>query len=110
MIAPTFDKDGDPTEETLQAIGDWDYEGEAHRLLLAFVRDAWNQECGKVEVFDPAPTEDDNERWVFVTGGWHANELLADALMGNVMFRASRWYQSTAGGKYEFHIWKKADL
>ena len=106
MTEPEFDKFGYPIEATLQVIRNWDYRGQAHRGLLDFVRGAWNRDYGNIEVFPPYPSLDDNERWVFVTGGWSGNEMLIDALMENMMFYSQRWYQSTRGGRYEFHIWK----
>ena len=96
MREATFDKDGYPTEETLQEIRDWphtDFKG-----LIEFVGEAWRYpEYWRVMDYADLSVEAS-------TGGWSGNESLISALYDNVMFWAMCWMSSKRGGHYVFKI------
>lgn len=67
---PEFDRDGYPTERTLQVVTDWDFEDP--KGLLEFVKDAW--------YWPEYARETRPGLYVFATGGWSGNESLLLAL------------------------------
>ena len=89
---PTFDSDGQPTEETLETIRQWPY---PFTGLLDYVREAWRDDFGRTWV-----DVDEHKKPVLklATGGWSANEDIARALRRNHMFRAALWQSSHRGG------------
>jgi len=99
MNEPTFDKDGGPTEETLEAIKNWptnDPQG-----CLDFLSDCWSTKYGEVEF----PTDPDKPfMWKFTTGGWSDNEALMFALKSNFIIWGKTWERSERGGVYHFKI------
>lgn len=99
MQEPTFDRDGYPTEETLQAITGWDW----HDLpgLMAFIARAWKYPEHAQEV-QPG-------RWVFATMGWSGNESLMGALMRNLFFQfVALNHLSLTGGLWVFALTEPA--
>lgn len=98
MTEPSFDKDGYPTEETLEAIRDWPHKD--YRGLMEFVCKAWHYDepyaklCGRALQLH--------------TGGWSGNESLLEALHGNVMFWRICWMKSERGGHYWFELPEEA--
>lgn len=94
MLEPTFDKDGYPTDETLQAIREWPY-GDMPGLF-EFIRQAWEYE-------DMAWEENDGI-YKISTCGWSGNESLIDALGDNFVAWMQCWYSSTRGGHYVFAL------
>ena len=95
MIAPTFDADGSPTEETLEAIMAWSYPWAG---LIDFVRAAWNHHYGRM-------WEEDGVLKL-ATGGWSANEDVISALKDNLLFWTIRWESSRRGGLFELRMVK----
>lgn len=73
MTEPTFDRDGYPTEETLEAIKQWPWE--ERTAVFPFIASAWH--------WDDWAKETRPGLWVFATGGWSGNESLIDALHDN---------------------------
>lgn len=95
MPEPSFDRDGYPTDQTLQVITEWDY----HDLpgLMAYIAKAWKYPNWAREV-RPG-------RWVFSTGGWSGNEKLMSALRSNEYFSGLAWcHLYVAGGLWIFAI------
>lgn len=93
MTEPTFDADGYPTDETLEAIRTWPYK-DADECLM-FIKAAWNWP-------DMAAIKDGKLQ--LSTGGWSGNEDLIAALMGNRVVWLSRWLSSCRGGHYVFEM------
>lgn len=100
MNEPTFDKDGYPTEETLDAIKQWphtDFDG-----LMSFCEEAW--------VYDDYWTRTFNgQRIEAHTGGWSGNESIINALGENTVFWLMCWPESKRGGHYVFELPKGGD-
>ncbi len=94
MTEPTFDKDGYPTEETLQTIRQWSHKD--YRGLLEFVCKAW---C-----YDDPYVKRYGRRLELHTGGWSGNESLIGALQANTMFWAMCWDKSERGGHFWFEL------
>ena len=108
MAEPTFDDEGYPTDETLDAIRWWPV-GDYTNLML-FCAKAWNpygwfeQREGKFSDQREGATP-----WVCVTGGWSGNESIIAALTANLDFWITCWVCEARGGYYEFHIPKGGD-
>lgn len=106
MTEPTFDADGYPTDDTLEAIEKWSYQDLAG--CLDFCRAAWHWgEDWANENVSPAEREvlmaDEGDRFArFATGGWSGNESIMSALKGNHMIRALAWRFSSRGGLHIF--------
>lgn len=94
MKHPTFDADGYPTEETLQAIRDWKGEG-GFAALFAFIREAW---------YYPDYWTTEGMEHHASTGGWSGNEDLIGALQANCVAWSLCWWSSQRGGRYVFRI------
>lgn len=97
MIEPEFDKDGYPTEATLDAIKNWDYKD--RRGVLEFIAQAWCYQDSAIETRDGL--------FVFATGGWSGNEELIYALRDNRVlwvYLTSMYYIHLTGGFYVFAI------
>jgi len=111
MDYPTFDSDGYPTDETLDAISEWDFND--FPALMEFVEAAWSDYgwfCNHDEIDGPKLVgiqdrdEDDGHWWQCATGGWSGNESLVAALDANTMFAALCWQASIRGGYHEWHV------
>jgi len=106
MAHPTFDHDGDgdPTDETLAAIKEWQPDSSEDGRdpwvgFIQFCREAWTMDYGAVR----EEVGGDGETLLcFVTGGWSANEAVQGAMMGNMMFRVMRWHSSYRGGLVKY--------
>ena len=91
-MSPTFDSDGYPTDETLNAIRAWpenDLNG-----LIDFLRICFE---GYGRVWLPSP-----HHFALATGGWSGNEEIIGALQENHVFWMTYWESSHRGGKYVF--------
>jgi hypothetical protein len=97
MNEPTFDKDGYPTDETLDAIKKWPCDD--FKSLMAFCKTAWRWE----DYFNTVQVENELVCTVH-TGGWSGNESIVIALQDNMMFWALCWQQSKRGGHYIFKV------
>ena len=108
---PTFDRDGYPSDETLDRIERWPVAQQLDgvRKCLDFVVEAWDTRYGSVhrtlidiEQAFLAPTA--NETFIrFATGGWSGNESLIHALQRNWMVHGLTWVMSRRGG---LHIYR----
>ena len=90
---PTFDRDGYPTEETLEVIRKWTHRD--LRGLAEFVCEAW---CY------PDYAKLDGRALELHTGGWSGNESLLGALQEQTIFWAMCWRKSERGGHYWFEL------
>lgn len=70
---PTFDKDGYPSDETLELIKKWPFE--TIKEVIPFIAEAWHYPDMAKEVRPGL--------WTFATGGWSGNECLFDSLTQN---------------------------
>lgn len=109
---PTFDRDGYPTEETLERLATWPLKsGEDFAAALDFLADAWDRHYGSVQhelepalakVVSPHGIFDGHRFLRLATGGWSANESLIGAIGQNLMLWSVTWRLSTAGGLHVF--------
>lgn len=90
---PEFDKDGYPTEATLDAIKQWPYSDFVG--LMGFCGDAWHW---------PDHWEPNGRRIEAHTGGWSGNESIINALGENFIFWTMCWQESKRGGHYVFEL------
>lgn len=110
MLSPTFDGDGYPSDETLDAIRDWPHTD--FPALMEFVAEAWSDYGFFAQhASDDAPLlaligddKDDGCWWTCATGGWSGNESILAALSMNTMFDAMCWAASVRGGYHEYHV------
>jgi len=91
---PTFDADGYPTDETLDAITSWDAAHDS-RGLVEFVAEAWH--WPDYFIIDGFHVEAH-------TGGWSGNESLISALQDNTVFWLFCWSESRRGGHFVFEL------
>ena len=101
---PTFDSDGDPSDETLDAISYW-YEknGWSPKEFLEFCEGAFNKYSGSwqiVENYNNYLLRDKPFTALRIaTGGWSSNEMVISA-MQKTLFWALFWRASVSGGLY----------
>jgi len=110
--APTFDRDGYPTDETVTRIEEWPVQGwaiDSLRSCLDFVIDSWDNDYGSVSR-TLSSTElsmvhaQKGEKFIrFATGGWSGNESLINALRRNQMIHGLAWVATVRGG---LHIYR----
>ena len=93
--APSFDKDGYPTEDTLQRIETWPWTD--FDALLEYVTDC-------VDGYGSVWKE--NGELKMITGGWSGNESVIAALQKNNVFWTMYWNSSHRGGLHTFKILK----
>lgn len=92
MKEPTFDKDGYPTEETLQEIRQWKNENNQDAIdLLRYIQAAW---------YYPDRAKDKDGLFVFSTGGWSGNESLIQALQENSIWFYLCWNSTCLPGGF----------
>jgi hypothetical protein len=100
---PTFDRDGWPTDATLDLIRNWpveDTEG-----WFKFIFGCWETHYGSVLVKEAGASD-----WhkgfpvIFATGGWSANESIIQAMQSHSVLWGTWWYSSTRGGRFEFRV------
>lgn len=91
-----LDKDGYPTEETLDKIREWDYK-EGYHALMEFVKAIWRYA-------DSGYWWQEENEYTISTGGWSGNEDIIGSLMDNTMFWIMCWYSSKRGGHYVFEV------
>jgi len=106
MLRPTFDADGSPSADTLDAIEQWRHDDP--NGCLEFVKAAWRDRgradhdltAGEAAVVRATT----GERFLrLATGGWSGNEALLFALDHNVLVTLVTWRLSAAGG---LHIYR----
>lgn len=94
MTSPTFDADGYPTDETLDAIAKWPHSDPDG--WFNFCRNAWNHHYGNVK--------NDYQTITFITGGWSGNESIIEAMRENLVLWTLLWESSHRGGKYVLRL------
>lgn len=93
---PTFTRSGCPTDDTLRRIEEWPADDPAG--WLAFCREAWNVEYGKVtRGHRTGYTETE-----LVSGGWSDNEAIVEAMAHNRLLWSRCWVSSHRGGAWVF--------
>ena len=105
MKSPTFDRDGYPTDETLDALRAW---GDADaNAALDFIAAAWNTQDGDCRhaLYDAEEhvihTEYGERFLRLVTGGSEGHEDLIRAFRESLVWDLT-WRLSTAGGLHIF--------
>ena len=105
LINPEFDSIGDPTDETLETIEQWqpefDGDGFPWAGLISFCREAWDVKYGAIR---DEVNEEGEKLLCFVTGGWSANEMVTGAMERNLMFRAMCWHSAYRGGLVKYVV------
>ena len=96
MTEPTFDKDGYPTDETLEAIEKWDARDTLG--LFAFMEQCWSY---------PHYWNRAGDVIQISTGGWSGNESIISAFQANYIAWIFTWVSSRRGGHYEFEVREK---
>ena len=105
MKSPTFDRDGYPTDETLDALRQWDL-ADAN-AALDFIAAAWNTQDGDCRhaLYDAEEHvihAEHGERFLrLVIGEWSGNEALVYAFRESLVWDLT-WRLSTAGGLHIF--------
>ena len=94
MTSPTFDADGYPTDETLDAIAKWSHSDPDG--WFTFIREAWDHHYGVMR-YEPKLV-------VFATGGWSGNESIIVAMRDNFVLWTLLWESSHRGGKYVLRL------
>lgn len=101
MDTPTFNADGEPTDETLETIVNWPDPGnKGWSGLIEFCKEAWNTRYGSFN----QSTHGKGFLVAFVTGGWSDNEAILNAMYENRLFYLSCWHSSQRGGVVRFII------
>ena len=91
MIEPEFDRNGYPTESTLERIKKWDFEDWSG--LIDFITSTWHW---------PDYAIMGRKYLELHTGGWSGNEDVICALQDNLMIWGLYWHSSERGGHYKF--------
>lgn len=97
-MSPEFDKDGYPTEATLEAIKQWPHTDFAG--LMDFCGEAWRYPDYWDRTFN-------GRRIEAHTGGWSGNESIVTALQDNFIFWTICWMESKRGGHFVFELPEK---
>lgn len=91
---PILGDDGYPSEQELQRIRDWPWEG-GFRSLMAYVRERW-------AYADAGYWEQHGDRFAISTAGWSGNESMVSALEDNQMFSMLCPVAWRRGGHYVY--------
>lgn len=94
-LNPTFDKDGDITNETQSIIETWTNQYDWNKFIN-FIEKCFNKDYGQFQK--------SNGKLILVTGGWSSNEIVVDAVKKNHLFMGLFWQASFRGGRYEFTL------
>jgi hypothetical protein len=106
LIEPTFDSDGYPTDETLDAIRDFQFTGGTGWGKLIELFDfcvqcwAW-RDCIKIK--EVVKRGRKVRIYRFATGGWSGNESIIACLNQNLLSRAF-WCFSSRGGLHVYEV------
>ena len=104
MKDPTFDREGYPTEETLQDIRNWKITDRVSASeLMNFCFTAWS-DYGTKAYTDWEGYVSGYTTCELHTGGWSGNEDIMGALMDNYVFWNFCWKESKRGGHYKFDL------
>ena len=111
MTEPTFDREGYPTEETLERIRTWecptipdmiacmDFAGRAWSYP-----DYWKREDDWLDPEDPPHIARPEVRYTFSTGGWSGNESIVHEIERNMMVQMIGAWSWRRGGHYEYRF------
>jgi hypothetical protein len=102
MKEPTFDKDGYPTDETLEAIEKWNPKDTPG--LFAFMKKAWSYPHYFTEEYCTNFKGAPGYLYKISTGGWSGNESIIEAFEANYIAWIFTWVSSRRGGHYEFEV------
>lgn len=108
MTEPTFDRDGCPTDETLQFIERWEPDVFSPRIQarvkLTFAERAFDKAYGLVRrISRENILGEPVEAIEFVTGGWSNNEAVVVAMSRNFMLRQF-WESDRVGGLHIYEV------
>ena len=100
MKTPTFDANGYPTQDTLDALQAWPITDAAG--ALDFLVAAWHRTYGSIHDLSAEEAAvcqaRSGDRFLrLATGGWSGNEDLIDALRGGLVWSLT-WRLSASGG------------
>lgn len=117
MIEPTFDREGYPTEETLERIRTWECPTIADMLAcMDFAGrawsypDYWEKEDDWIDPDDPPHMARPEVRYTFSTGGWSGNESIVHEIEANMMVQMIGAWSWRRGGHYEYRFPKGGGL
>jgi len=88
-MEPEFDRDGYPTDKTLETIATWDHRDSVG--WFDFIKRAWHMSS-----WGWSETEDE---YHISTGGWSGNESIIGAMNRNILWTLL-WYSSRRGGHF----------
>lgn len=115
MNEPTFDADGYPTEETLDAIRHWEWRGDVFGTmasLLEFCQKAWHYPDyfirGKRRYRTFKGGTQLHRLWTVHTGGWSGNEDIIAALREHEAFWMICFVEWRRGGHFKFETTEEA--
>lgn len=106
----SLDSDGYPTQESLDAIKDWDYvkgiwndQGQKdYHGFIEFIK-LWNETW-----WTPSWGWSFTKRRLYVsTGGWSGNEETIEYVMDNHLFWSQHWVSTRRGGHFIFELPEK---
>lgn len=105
----TFDAQGYPTEESLEAIAKIECNTTLKRKqILDEVFDAWNLSYGTAKRIDKRYGPNNFTcKYTFTTGGWSGNECLITAIKENFSLWVRVWVESSRGGKVKLVVENK---
>ena len=103
MKEPTFDKNGYPTDKTLEEIANYKAKGYGqYNELMEYIKDCW----WHPEMMKKKEKLATSDIWHISTGGWSGNEDIIEAMKKNFWFWMACWVQSRRGGHYIFEVKK----
>ena len=108
MPEPTFDRDGYPTDETLDRIATWPIETNADfAAVMDFAGRAWSYpdgwECVERETEPDWPSYP-YRVYRFSTGGWSGNESIVSAIEQNQIVQMVGAWSWQRGGHYVYRF------
>lgn len=94
-----LDRDGYPTQQTLDMIAAWPRDRQGGYLaMMELITSIWWPDGD-----EPHIRISDNQ-YVLVTSGWSGNEDIIGAMRANTMFWLFCWQMSERGGRYTFQM------
>ena len=101
-MEPTFDRDGYPTDETLDILRNWDdFSSSGYQQWIEFAHKAWHWNDMVIIGTDSENIILSDRKMVqFHTGGWSGNEDIISAMQGNVLWLVN-FQNHRTGGHFE---------
>lgn len=93
MNYPTFDRNGYPSDETLEAIEKWDFRD--WKGFVRFLAESYSV-YGRFEL--------KGTMLEMATGGWSGNEDVMSAFAHNWILHSQMWESSHRGGMYRYDL------